>query len=190
MDQTARQRRVTKIVVAYPFGILVVALVLNLTALGVEPLSLALPSYQCAWALVISAVLLVINHTWLMTSTELTRVRFGMLTTPEEWQASGRRREDIAQEGVLELERRHNAHRNTTENTVYFVMLALLFSIVSPPNLAAYVWIMSFPLARLGYTFSYLHGKDGMRSLFMTLGLLSMYGMASYLVVGLIGSAT
>jgi hypothetical protein len=38
----------------------------------------------------------------------------------------------------------------------------------------------------LGYTYSYLAGKDGARGLFMSLSLLAMYGIASYLVMSLV----
>ena len=36
-------------------------------------------------------------------------------------------------------------------------------------------------MARLGYTYSFLAGKDDLRGLFMSLGLLSVFAMASYL---------
>ena len=87
---------------------------------------------------------------------------------------------------MRELERRHNAHRNTTENTIYFIFLALVFVLVSPTTVAAQTWIVGFAVARLGYTYSYLAGKDSARGLFMTLSLLAMYGIASYLVISLL----
>ena len=121
-----------------------------------------------------------------MTATELTRVRFKMYSTPEEWAASGTSREGAPEEGVLELERHHNTHRNTTENTTYYILLALVFVFVSPTTVAAQVWLVGFAFARLGYTYSYLAGKDDARGLFMSLSLLAMYGMASYLVMSLI----
>lgn len=86
---------------------------------GVTPASVALPSDEIILGLVVSAVLLVINHTWLMTTTELTRVRFGMHATPEEWAASGEQPENAPAEGLRELDRRHNIHRNATENSIY-----------------------------------------------------------------------
>ena len=121
-----------------------------------------------------------------MTTTELTRVRFNMYSTPEEWAASGTSREDPPEEGLRELDRRHNTHRNTTENTVYFVLLSLVFALVSPPTAAVQAWIIGFAVARLGYTYSYLAGKDAARGLFMSLSLMAMYGMASYLVMSLV----
>ena len=95
-------------------------------------------------------------------------------------------RRDAPEEGLRELERRHNTHRNTTENTIYFILLAMVFVLVSPTNIAAQAWIVGFADARLGYTYSYLSGKDNARGLFMTLSLLAMYGMASYLVMSLV----
>ena len=169
---------------AYPVALVLIAVILNLLVLGVKPIVVALPSPESVVALTISAALLVLNHTWLMTTTELTRVKFNMATTPEEWAARGRKREDAPRLGLDELERRHNAHRNATENVVYFAFLALVLVLVSPPPLAFQVWVIGFSVARLGYTYSYLAVKTGARGFFMSLSLLSLYGMASYLVMG------
>lgn len=181
-----RQRRTMLIVKGYPLGVLLIGAVLNLFVFGVNPVAVSLPSAETIRALVIAAVLLVINHTWLMTTTELTRVRFKMFATPEEWTASGTSHQDAPEEGLQELERRHNVHRNTTENTVCFILLAFTFVLVSPTTLAAQAWIIGYSVARLGYTFSYLAGNDNARSLFMSLSLLAMYGIASYLAMSLI----
>ena len=180
---TQHQQRTMTIVKVYPLAVLLISVFLNLFAFGVNSIAVALPSLECIYTLVIASILLVINHTWLMTATELTRVRFGMYSTPEEWTASGTSRRDVPEEGFLELERRHNAHRNTTENTIYFIILGLVFSLISPATVAAQVWIIGFAVARLGYTYSYLAGKDNIRGLFMSLSLLAMYGIASYLVM-------
>ena len=173
------------IVKAYPLGVLLIAVVLNFFVFGVKSAAVTLPSGECIHALVIAAVLLAINHTWIMTTTELTRVQFKMYSTPEEWAASGTTQQDAPEEGLRELERRHNTHRNTTENTIYFVLLALVFVLVSPTIAAAQVWIIGFAFARLGYTYSYLAGRDYARGLFMSLSLMAMYGIASYLVMSL-----
>ncbi len=174
------------IVKSYPLGVLLIGAVLNLFVFGVNPVAVSLPSAESIHALVIAAVLLVINHSWLMTTTELTRVRFKMFATPEEWAASGSSQQDAPEEGLRELERRHNTHRNTTENTIYFILLAFVFVLVSPTILAAQAWIIGYAVARLGYTFSYLAGNDNARGLFMSLSLLAIYGIASYLVMSLI----
>ncbi|MES0882871.1 MAPEG family protein [Roseibium sp. SCP14] len=184
--QDERRQRARFFILAYPFALIAISLVLNVLLFGIHPIAIALPSKPVIIALVIAAVLLLANHTWLMTTTELTRVKFGMYATPEEWQASGRKREDTAPKGLEELERRHNAHRNSTENTVYFVLLVLVFSVTSPADTAAVVWIAGFGAARLGYSFSYLTGRDGLRGLFMSLSLLCLYGLASYAALAVI----
>jgi len=84
-EEKKRQRRTMAIVMAYPLVLLLIGVVLNLFVFGVKPPIVALPSAEFLRPLVIAAVLLVINHTWIMTSTELTRVRFKMYSTPEEW---------------------------------------------------------------------------------------------------------
>lgn len=174
------------IVTLYPVAVLLASLALNVFVFGVTPYAVALPSAWCLRALVVAAVLLVLNHTWLMTATELTRGRFKMHATPEEWAASGTSPDDGPRVGIRELERHHNAHRNATENTVYFGLLAALFAVASPSTAATQAWIIGFAVARLGYTYSYLRGRDDARGLFMTLTLLAMYGMASYLALSLL----
>jgi uncharacterized MAPEG superfamily protein len=184
-DEKKVQKRARAIVIAYPFVVLMIGTGLNIFAFGVKPFTAAFPSTQLISALVIAAVLLIINHAWLMTATELTRARFRMHSTPEEWVASGNKHEDAPAEGVRELKRHHDTHLNTTENIVYYILLVLLFVFASPPLIAGQIWIVSFAIARLGYSYSFLSGKDNARGLFMTLSLLPMFGMASYLVVSL-----
>lgn len=48
-----------------------------------------------------------------------------------------------------------------------------------------HVRVVGFALARMGYTYSYLSGQDKMRGVFMSLSLLALYGMASYLGIAL-----
>ena len=185
-DDARLKRRTMTIAKVYPVGVLLVSVLLNYFVFGVNPVVVALPSVESIVALIIAAPLLVINHTWLMTSTELTRIRFGLYSTPEEWTASGTSPQDAPEKGLRELKRRHNAHRNTTENTVYFAFLVGIFVLVSPPTLAAQAWIIGFAVARLGYTYSYLVGNVNLRGLFMSLSLLAMYGMASYLAMSVV----
>lgn len=181
----AQKKDAVYLILLYPVVLLLICILSNLFAFSVNPAVIALPSIDSIRALAIASILLTINHAWLMTATELTRVQFKMFATPEEWLASGTNRKDVSEEGVYELERHHNAHRNTTENTLYYVLLSMVFILVSPTTIAAQVWLIGFPLARLGYTYSYLKGKDNYRGVFMTLCLLSMFGMASYLFLSL-----
>jgi uncharacterized MAPEG superfamily protein len=185
-EEMKRQKRTMSIVIIYQIVLILLSFALNLFVFEVHPFALTLPSKELFQALIIATVLLVLNHTWLMTATELTRVRFKMHSTSEEWAASGTNREDASKEGISELERHHSTHQNTTENVVYFALLALIFVFSSPPTIVATVWLVGFAVARLGYTYSYLYGKDNARGLFMSLSLLAMYGLTSYLVISLV----
>lgn len=185
-DLDQKQSKGMKMVIAYPFGVLALAIVLNLFVLEINTFKVGLPASQVVIALAVAGILLSVNHTWLMTATEITRVKYKMYATPEEWAASGTSLKDIPEAAIHELERTHNAHRNTTENTVYFLMLLIPFVLSTPSNLAAYIWLIGFSVARLGYTLSYLKGSDNFRGVFMTLGLISAYGIACYLVFSLL----
>jgi uncharacterized MAPEG superfamily protein len=185
-EEMKRQKRTMSIVVIYQIVVILLSVALNIFVFEVHPFVVTLPSNELFQTLIIATVLLVLNHTWLMTATELTRVRFKMYSTPEEWLASGTNREDATKKGISELERHHSTHQNTKENVVYYVLLALIFVFSSPPTIVATVWLVGFAVARLGYTYSYLYGKDNARGLFMSLSLLAMYGLASYLVMSLI----
>ena len=46
-------------------------------------------------------------------------------------------------------------------------------------------WCTFTPALTLGYTYSYLLGRTGLRGLFMSLSLLALYGIASYLAISL-----
>lgn len=181
-----RKKKFAKIILAYPIALILIGLSTNILLFGVKPAVIALPAHALVVALALSSILLLVNHTWLMTSTELTRLKYNMHATPEEWAASEHSQANVSDEGVSELERRHHAHGNATENTVYFVFLALLISVVTPVTIAALVWIFGFAIGRLGHMFSYLSGRDGLRGIFMSVSLLSLYGMASYVAVSLI----
>ena len=124
MSTEIRNTRVATIIILYPVVTALVAVLINLLIFGVKPMVITLPDASVLAALIIASALLVLNHTWLMTSTELTRLKYNIRTTPEEWAAHDVQRQDITTEGWRELERRHNAHRNTTENVLYLVPLA------------------------------------------------------------------
>lgn len=186
LDNEKRIRKFTMILIGYPIALIIIALVLNMFVFGVEPLLVALPAPSVLTALIISAILLLINHSWLMTTTELTRLNYKMYASQEEWDEAGVRKEDVSSKGWIELDRRHNAHRNATENIVYFAMLAVMISLISPTILAAQIWIIGFAIGRLGYTFSALRGQSGLRGIFMTISLLSLYGLGGYLGLSLI----
>lgn len=187
MDARAsRKTKFARIILAYPLALILAGILVNTLLFGVSPAIVSTPEPMLISSLTVSALLLLCNHTWLMTSTELTRLKYEMYATPEEWEASSQSRGDVSAEGVQELERHHNAHTNATENAVYFVFLAILISMVSPVILAAQVWLLGFAIGRLGHTFSYLTGRDGLRGISMSVSLVSLYGLASYLAISLL----
>lgn len=176
----SKQIKATRMVLAYPFVLVLFSFVLNFFLVEAGVFSISVPGEGPLLALSLAAILLCLNHSWLMTATELTRVKYRMYATPEEWQASGTSPEEISKTGHQELARAHNAHRNSTENAVFFGVLLIPFMLSGPTLSAASLWLPGFALARLGHTYSYLYGHDNLRGLFMSLGLLAMYGVASY----------
>ncbi len=186
MHDKQRKQRVTALVTAYPFVLLSAAVVLNLTVLGVQPVALALPTEQTILALTISAALLLINHTWLMTSTELTRVVLGISATPEDALENGSLSTASSFSSHEEITRRQNAHRNLTENAVYFPLLVMGIATVSPSQLAVTAWLLGFSIGRVGHTYGYLTKSTSVRGISMSLSLLSLYGIAGYLLIALI----
>jgi len=185
-DETKRYQRILKIVVGYPFVLLFIAIALNIFAWEVKPLTISLPTIEYLRPLIIATVLLIINHSWLMTATEIVRSRYKVFSTPEEWITNKAKLEDAPAEGIRELKRCHDTHLNSTENIIYYILLCLIFILCSPPVLAAEILIIGYAISRIGYTYSFLYGKDGTRGLFMTLSLLAMYSMACYLVIALL----
>lgn len=182
----ARKRKFTLIILFYPVVLIAISLCLNVFWFGITTLHVALPSPTIISAVLISGFLLTLNHTWLMTATELTRLNHGIYASPEEWIEKAARKSDVSEHGWIELERHHNAHRNATENTVVFMFLMFTFSLISPASLAAQVWIIGFGVARLGYTYCALRGKSDLRGLFMSLSLAALYGLAGYMLLSLI----
>ena len=177
--------KIARLIIGYQAALLVVAAALNLLLLGVTPAIPGLPEQPVLIALVLALCMLVANHMWLMTATELARLRHDIFTTPEEWAAAGRSEINASRQGRDAVQRCHNAHRNTTENTVLFALVAAVFALSTPSVLAACVWIGGFGVARLGYTYSYLTARTGWRGGFMSASLLALYGMASHLALAL-----
>ncbi len=185
-EAQTKKSRVRLIILAYPLGLILISAVVNFFLFDVHPPIVALPSSETTFVLAIASILLVLNHTWLMTSTELTRLQYGLHATPEEWESSGSNKKSIVPEGWEELERRHNAHRNATENTTHFVLLAVTMAVISPNLIAMQIWTLAFAVSRIGHSYSYIKGRDGLRGLFMSISLTATYGLASYVVISLV----
>ncbi|WP_448563345.1 MAPEG family protein [Thalassotalea ganghwensis] len=181
VEQTAHKNAYW-IIKVYPFAVLAIAIALNFL-FGIAPIEVSIPTKELLALIAFSAIILVVNHSWIMTVTELVRNRYKIFASPEEWISNNCKKADVTEKGSFEVERCLNTHRNTTENTLYYIVLLLVFALVTPSALAAWAWITVFPLSRLGYTYCYFNGKDTARGIFMSLTLLSVYGMASYLAM-------
>ena len=179
------KKRTARIVTLYPLVTLLISVLINYFAFGINQIVVSVPSIEIVTSLAIAVALLVINHTCLMTSTELVRVRYGLRATPEDGNQAEDSPIEPSREALQALERRHSAHRNTTENIVYFALLVGVFILISPPTLCAQIWIIGFALSRLGHTYSYLAGNSDLRGIFMTLSLVAMYGMTSYIALSI-----
>lgn len=182
----ANKKKTALIIKAYPVALVLISLALNLAVFNSGRPSIALPSHELLTLMAIACLMLLLNHTWLMTGTELTRLKYDIRATPEEWIASGISKDDVTETGFTELQRHHNTHRNATENTTLFVLLAIPFLLISPSAWAAGIWLIGFAIGRLGHTYGYLSGKTAARGLFMSVSLLSLYGLAGYLAIALL----
>ena len=185
IELNQKQQKAMKLVIGYPFVLFAISFIPNLFFIP-DVVATAVPNQHIIIATAITAILFVINHSWLMTVTETTRVKYKLYATPEEWRENDLDPNNASEEAKQALERCHNAHRNTTENTIYFVVLLIPFVFFSPSTMAGYVWVVGFGVARLAYTYSYLNARDNLRGLFMTLGLICMYGLASYLILAIL----
>lgn len=189
MNDQAKVKKFTMIIIGYPVVLILASVLINVLVFGVSDPVVTLPEQGVVSVLAVSGALLLINHSWLMTATELIRLRYGIYASPEEYANAGRHKDDVPEHGWAALERCHNAHRNATENTVYFALVVILCSVMSAPAALMMVWSFGFAVARLGYSWSALGGRSGWRGLFMSVSLLALYGLATYplLVFGLPG---
>ena len=96
-EPDSRRQGVSKIVIAYPFGVLAIALAINLLCFEISGFEASIPGQLSLSAFALAAIVFCLNHSWLMTATELTRVRYHMYATPEEWKANGTSIDDISQ---------------------------------------------------------------------------------------------
>lgn len=77
------------------------------------------------------------------------------------------------------------AHRNTTDNTVPFILLALVFIQLRPDPLEAQILLGSFTVARILYTICYLGQIQPWRTIFYGLGLLATVALIIEILRGL-----
>ena len=169
------------ILLIYPLVPLTLA-VATTVIFGIGPLNSKLPSPALLSFAAICGFLLIVNHSWLMTHTEVTRSRYGLFATPEEAAQGGQN----APGDQTELTRSHAAHRNLTENTTLFAILMPIYLLLSPPETLAAIWLLGYGFSRLGHTYFFLSGNANWRGVFMTTSLVALYGLAFYPVLVLI----
>ena len=121
-----------------------------------------------------------------MTKTELTRIDYGIATAPEDATETRVLLDQASQDAKVALARAHRTHQNATENTVYFSLMVPLFLMSSPSGLAVWLWLIGFSLGRLGHSMGYLMARTALRGLAMSVSLISLYGMATYLLLSVI----
>ncbi len=182
-DQKAPMPSVRKIVIAYPFILAIIAVFINSVFLDVGPIKVELPTISSLAAASIAAAILVINHSWIMTKTELTRIDYGIATATEDVSETRVLVDQAGRDAKIALGRAHRTHQNATENTVYFSLLAPLLLLSSPSELPIWLWFLGFSLGRLGHSVGYLTAHTALRGFAMSVSLVSLYGMASYLLI-------
>lgn len=64
-------------------------------------------------------------------------------------------------------------HRNSFDNTLPFLLLALVFVFLRPPELEAQILFGVFTAARLGFSVAYMNALQPWRSLCYVIGVLS-----------------
>eukprot|EP01083_Nonionella_stella_P109081 317694_1 len=172
------------IVTIYPFvilviGVMVVHVLSIIFGIDINAFEVQLPSEAMLRDVVISAVLLTINHSWIMTSTELTRLKYGLCATSEECEKQGKDPDHASKEGLREVKRRHNIHRNTTE-LKYDLLRVIGHCFCVCITLKNCISCLDFIVSNCptGYTTAYILKNTDVRGFCMTLSLLSMYGMA------------
>lgn len=183
LELSKKQKKAIIVISVYPLIVFIISILINLIIPQTIGFDTVIPSTNHLNAMICSGLLLLLNHSLLMSTTEITRARYGMYATPEEWIANGKSRKDVSEFAIRELERNHNAHRNLTENSCYFIILVIPFLLVSPPILTTYLWLIGFSISRLGHSISYLKGNDTLRGVFMTISLICLYGIASHLFI-------
>jgi uncharacterized MAPEG superfamily protein len=77
-----------------------------------------------------------------------------------------------------EVARVLRAHRNTADNTLPFLFVALVFVMAGPSALEGYIFLYGFMAARVLYSVCYLKGLQPWRSIFYGVSVLLAAGTA------------
>lgn len=93
---------------------------------------------------------------------------------PEDAKAFG---STLVEEEPADIARILRVHRNTTDNSVPFLLLGLLLVQLGPSPLEAQIFFYGFAAVRVLYSFCYLKGIQPFRTIFYGLGVLLTLGL-------------
>jgi len=85
---------------------------------------------------------------------------------------------NLVESEPAEVARVLRAHRNTADNTLPFLFVALVFVMAGPSALEAYIFLYGFMAARVLYSVCYLKGVQPWRTIFYGISVLLAAGTA------------
>lgn len=85
---------------------------------------------------------------------------------------------NLVESEPAEVARVLRAHRNTADNTLPFLFVALVFVMAGPSALEAYILLYGFMAARVLYSVCYLKGVQPWRTIFYGISVLFAAGTA------------
>lgn len=134
-----------------------------------------MPHADNVTTLVITTVVNWLNLTVLWNMSGATRGKTKTTLNPEDAVAFKGQQVDADPPEVARVLR---AHRNTFDNTVPFLILALVFSGLGPSTLEAQVLLYGFTAARVAYSVCYLKGLQPWRTIMYAIGVLLSLALA------------
>jgi len=130
---------------------------------------------------VASAIVLTLNAIGLANATALTRAKADEVINPED--APRTKKANVVYEGGNDMTARYRrAHRNALENTPFFMITALLLTMMGTSATVGGIVFGGYAVARVLHSVCYVKGVQPFRTIFFVLG--SLLQLA---VLGLIG---
>jgi prostaglandin-E synthase 1 len=119
----------------------------------------------------VTALVLSLNILWLWTKSGFVRGRTKTVMNDEDRGAAAKG-VAVVEMDPPEVRRVLRAHRNALDNSVPFLVVALVFVLLGASPLAAGITFCAFVLARLLHSFAYLRAIQPMRTIAFVSGLL------------------
>ncbi|SRR5579875_242456 len=111
------------------------------------------------------------------------RVSTGIFVNPEDAVTFGGRE---APEEAPEVQRAARAWRNDLENIPIFLILAWIYVAAGLSLTAFIVYCIIFMVCRIGHTICYLNSIQPWRTIFFTVGALTMLALIVHLFIGVV----